>query len=332
MRIEHITDKKHFMKILEYQYIAEVIEWDDWLKECCDPKKKPETSSSSGDCCYDTWSEEYDEVVFLYNQAERRVARVTDELAYITIQRDMWKTWYDELTKVNDSSRKICHQLEIILHHVHRIGKNTHLTVKALNTLYCMIRDFYMQLDHLKVKFTEFLNCLKCINNPELNAGAGIRPLIDDYGKKLDIVIGTRDAVLTALVALIDAANRLNKNIDNHYGLRTILKEWKAIFNCEESCGGDDAKVGYLDKYGAFHKTEKKEEEEFENVNLTPALRFPICNSYYYQEVGEMYQFDQAEVDKKTAELLEETKERDKYKAWKEGLDAVLKSVKSAKN
>jgi len=317
------------MKILEYEFIAEVIEWDERVKACCDPKKKSETSSPSGDCCYDTWTEEYEEVVFLYNQSERRVAKVTDELAYMTGQRDMWKTWYDELTRVDDSSRKICHQLEIILHHVHRIGKNTHLTVKALNTLYCMIRDFYMQLDHLKIKYTEFLNCLRSINNPELNTGVGIRPLIDDYGKKLDIVIGTRDAVLTALVALIDAAGRINKNIDHFYGLKTLLKEWKKIFNCEESCAGD-RKAGYMDRYGTFHKKEKKEEDEFEHVTLNPALRFPICNSYYYQEVGEMYHLDQMEVDRKSAELLEETKERDKYKAWKDGLDAVIKSVNPA--
>jgi len=36
------------------------------------------------------------------------------------------------------------------------------------------------------------------------------------------------------------------------------------------------------------------------------------------------------EVDRKSAELLEETKERDKYKAWKDGLDAVIKSVNPA--
>ncbi|HEY4337369.1 MAG TPA: hypothetical protein VGM89_15770, partial [Puia sp.] len=212
----------------------------------------------------------------------------------------------------------------------HRIGTNTRLTVKALNLLYCMIRDFYMQLDYLKVKYTDFTNCLKCINNPELSPTTGIGPLVDDYGKKLDLVIGTRDAVLAALVALIDAANRINKNIDHHYGLKTILKEWKKIFNCEESCTGDGGKVGYLDKFGQFHKTEKKEEDEFENVALRPALRFPICNSWYYSEVGLMYQEDQSQVESLSTQLLVDTKERDKFKAWKDGLEAVMQASNPA--
>lgn len=317
------------MKVLEYQCISETIDWEDKIKQCCDPKKKPE-NPPTGDCCYDTWTDEYEEVTFLYNQAERRVSRTTDELTYVSSQRDMWKIWYDELTKVNDSSRKLCHQLEIIHHHIHRIGKNTHLTVKAINTLYCMIRDFYMQLDLLKVKYTEFVNCIKCINSPDLAAGQGIRVLIDDYGKKLDIVIGTRDALLAALAAIIDAANRINNNIEHHFGLHTIVKEWKKVFNCDESCGGDEQKVGYLDKYGTFHKTKKKDEEEIDDIELKPGLHFPICNSWYYQEVGEMLQIDTAEAEDLSAQLLAETKERDKFKAWKDGLDAVLKSVNPA--
>src|SRR5882672_10444594 len=101
-----MTAKNYFMKVLEYQCISDTIEWGDRIKECCDRKKKPETPPS-GDCCYDTWTDEYDEVNFLYNQAERKVAKVTDELAYLSGQRDMWKAWYDELTKVNEYSRKI---------------------------------------------------------------------------------------------------------------------------------------------------------------------------------------------------------------------------------
>jgi hypothetical protein len=317
------------MQILEYE-IIEIIEWEDRVKECCDRKKKPE-NPPSGDCCYDTWTEEYEEVNAFYNQAEKRVSQLTDELTYMSGQRDMWKTWYDELTKVNDYSRKICHQLEIILHHIHRTGSNTHLTVKSINILYCMVRDFYMQLDFLKIKFTELLNCIKCLNNPELNSNQGIRALIDDYGKKLDIVISTRDTLVTSLISVIDAANRINKNIEHHFGLQTIMKEWKKVFNCSEPCGEEEENAGgYRDKSGTVQKTRKKDEDEIEDVDLKPTFSFPICNSNYYEEVDEMYRIDLAEADKISTLLLEETNERDKYKAWKEGLDAVIKATNPA--
>ncbi len=128
----------------------------------------------------------------------------------------------------------------------------------------------------------------------------------------------------------IEAANRINKNIEHHFGLHTVIKEWKKVFNCDESCGGDEGKIGYLDKFGTFHKTRRKDEEEIDDIDLKPGLHFPICNSWYYQEVGEMYQHDSTEAEELSAQLLVETKERDKFKAWKDGLDAVLKSVNPA--
>ena len=313
------------MRILEYQ-IVEIIEWEVRVKECCDCKKKPE-NPPSGDCCYDRWMEEYEEVDIQYTQADKRVTQLTNELTYVNSQRDMWKAWYDELTKVNESAKKICHQLEILLHHIHRIGKNTHLTVKAINTLYCMIRDFYMQLDYLKEKFTDLQNCMKCINNPELNPNNGLGALISDYGKKLDLVIGTRDALITSLITIIDSANRINRNIEHHFGLETIMKEWRKIFNCDEHCFDDAENEGYKDKFGNSNHPKKKDEDDIEDLNLKPALHFPICNSFYYDEVWEMYTSELFESNTLTDLLLHETKERDKYKAWKDGLDAVTKAV-----
>src|SRR5262249_20355109 len=143
------------------------------------------------------------------------------------------------------------------LHQIHRIGKNTHLTVKAINILYCMIRDFYMQLDLLKKKYDELINCIKCLNNPALAPNQGIRILIDDYGKKLDIVIATRDVLLTSFIGAIDIANRINKNISHHFGLQTVVKEWKKTFHCEEKCE-EEKEGGYRDQRGEYHKEKKQ--------------------------------------------------------------------------
>jgi hypothetical protein len=307
------------MLILHYE-IVELIEWEERVKECCGCNKNPK-DPPTGDCCYDEWMSEYKDVTAKFNHADKKVTGLTAELTYMTSQRDMWKTWYDELKKVNDFSRKICHQLEIILHQIHRIGKNTHLTVKAIDTLYCMIRDFYMQLDYLKREHERLINCIKCLNNPSLATGQGIRLLIDDYGAKLDIVIATRDALITLVISAIDIVNRINKNISHHFGLQTIIKEWIKEFHCDERCGEEN------DQNGNSHKPQKQDENEMEDAGLRPTLHFPVCNSWYYHEVKEEYKADMIEVDEISTHLLHETKERDKYKAWKDGLDAVMKAV-----
>lgn len=308
--------QNHFMLILEYE-IIELIEWEPRIKKCCEKKKKP-SDDPSGDCCYDTWMDEYEEVNAHYNEEDREVTALTNDLTYLTSQRDMWKTWYDELYKVQDSSRKICHQLQILLHQVHRMGRNTHLTDRSIRILYCMIRDFYMQLDYLKVKYDEFINCIKCINHPSLAPGQGIRILIDDYGKKLDAALSTRGAILDLLFKAISLAFQLNQNIEHRFGMKTIIKEWEKAFHCKEKCGEEPE----------HHEGEgQKKETEFENTDLKPHLHFPICNSRYFDFVEDQLEKKNHEVDEVNHELLEETKERDKYKAWKDGLDAVIKAV-----
>jgi hypothetical protein len=185
-----------------------------------------------------------------------------------------------------------------------------------------MIRDFYMQLDFLKREYDKLIHCIKCLNNPSLAPGQGIRILIDDYGAKLDIVIATRDALITLVISAIDIANRINKNISHHFGLQTIIKEWKKEFHCEERCEDERR-----DQHGNANKANKQDEDEIEDAGLRPTLHFPICNSWYYREVKERYVEDSIEVDETNSLLLHETKERDKYKAWKDGLDAVMKAV-----
>jgi hypothetical protein len=307
------------MLILEYE-IIEIAEWEPRVKECCEKKKKP-SDDPSGDCCYDTWMDEYEEVTALFNEEDREVTGLTNQLTYLTVQRDMWKTWHEELNKVQDSSRKICHQLQILLHQIHRMGRNTHLTDRAIRILYCMIRDFYMQLDYLKKKYDEFLNCIKCLNNPSLASGQGIRILIDDYGKKLDAVLATRGAILDLLFTAISIAFRLNENIEHRFGIKTIIKEWEKAFHCGEKCYEPSEEHG--EHEGHHHENE----EEIENTHLRPHLHFPICNSRYYDFVEDQLEEKNHEVDQVNQELLEETKERDKYKAWKDGLDAVIKAV-----
>jgi hypothetical protein len=313
------------MLILNYKN-CELVEWEPKVKECCEKKKpgKPEDTpaTGTGDCCYDGWMDEYNEVTGKLNTADKEVTAITNHLNYVKTQRDFWGTWYDELTKADDSARKVCNQLEIILHHLHRISKNTSLTVRSLKILYCMLRDFYMQVDLLKVKYDALINCLQCINNPALATGQGIRPLIDDYGKKLDAVIGTRDALFDAFIAVIGQANRIDKSLGHHFGLHTVLNEWQKAFHCEEHC---------YDEHGEHHHHHNHPGEgQIEDIGLDPMLEFPICDSPYFKHISDIYDEDERLVDQLNKELLDASKKRDKYKAWKDGLDAVIKAVDPA--
>jgi len=316
------------MLILNYKN-CEIVDWDPKVKECCERKKpggKPEDPpTGTGDCCFDGWMEEYNEVTAQLNAADKEVTAITNHLNYMKTQRDFWKTWYDELTRADDAARKICHQLEILIHHLHRIEKNSALTVRSIRILYCMIRDFYMQLDHGKKKYDVLVNCVNSINNPGLPANQGIRLLIADYGKKLDAVIGTRDALFDAFIAAIDLANRIDRNLGHHFGLHTLLQEWKKAFHCEEHCYG-----GNLEKPRHHHHHQVHGEGQIEDIGLEPMLDFPICDSAYYEEIETIYEEDSEVVDQLNTQLLEVTKLRDKYKAWKDGLDAVIKAVDPA--
>lgn len=298
------------MLLLKYD-IEVVLGWDPPVKKCCEPSQTPGEPNSSDDCCYDTWTNEFKEVDAAFTQADRTVTYLTNRLTHLQTQRDMWKTWKDELDTACVNTTKICQQLEIVLHHTSRISRNAWLTKRAINLLYCMLRDFYMQLDHLKRKYDYLINCIKCINNPALASGTGIMALIEDYGKKLDIVILTRDKLFDLIVSAISSANNINKNIGHrghNYGLYTILKEWKKVFNCD----------------GVPHFAEDHPKGEFEETALEPVFRFPICTSDYYKKIANRYEEDSNDFITLTKELMVQTKRRDSLKALRDGLTAVL--------
>ncbi len=308
------------MLILNYKN-NKIEDWQPRVKECCEKKKPakpgdPPVTTGTSDCCYDGWMEEYNTVTAELNVANNEVTAITNYITYLTTKRDFWKTWDDELTGADDLARKICHQLEILIHHLHRIEKNTGLTVRAIRLLYCMIRDFYMQLDLLKKKYDDLISCIQCINNPALPPGQGIRILIDDYGKKLDAVIATRDALFDAFIEAINLAGRLDRNLGHHFGLHTVLKEWKKAFHCEQHCYGEKGQ-----------QQQQQEEGQIEDTGLRPRLHFPICDSKYFKDIQSEYEKDETEIIDLNVQLLEIKKKRDKYKAWKDGLDAVIKAV-----
>lgn len=313
------------MLLLNYN-TKEKMQCDPKIKDCCVKEKQPPETNTGGDCCYDGWIIEFKNFDSRFKKADNTVNYITKRLGHLGTQRDMWKAWKDELDKVCDFTKKICSQLEIVIHHTSRISRNEWLTKRAVNLLFCMIRDFYMQIDLLKKKYDHLQNCIKCLNNPGLVSGQGVMALIEDYGKKITIVLQTRDALIEAVITSISMVNNINKNLGHHghqFGLTTVLHEWKRTFNCEgknqeESDDKRRNEFGREDFYRTGH------EEEFEDTGLEPDLRFPVCESKYYKKIEGRYEEDSRKYIDLSKWLLEETKERDNLKALRDGLTSVI--------
>jgi hypothetical protein len=314
------------MLLLEYD-MKEHLTCEPKVKECCEKEKKPpENNKGSGDCCYDEWFKDFKDYDTRYNNADRLVTWLTERRTHLGTQKDMWKQWKNEMDKICDCSSKICHQLEVLLHHTSRVSRNQWLTKRAINLLYCMVRDFCMQIDLSKKKYDHLLNCIKCLNSPALAPGQGVMLLIEDYGKKLDAVIQTKDPIIEAVIVAISISNKINKSIGhqgNRFGLNLVLQEWKKVFNCDKK-QEEEPEERERNEYGRDGGQRDGSEGEFEHTKLEPHFNFPVCDSRYYKWVEKKYDEDNLGYGRLSKKLNDETKNRDNLKALRDGLTSVI--------
>lgn len=302
--------------------------WKDKIKECCD-KEDPENPKGC-DCCYDTWTEELKEVNTKFSEADEEAKHVSMDLAFTADRRDKLKNWYDELTRAHDLSRQICDQLEVMLHQIEKVSVNTGYAVKAIKILFCMIRDFYMQIDLIKTKYDQLFNCIRCLNDPVLVPGQGIMKCLEDYGKKLEALIVTRDELVKMVMAAIYMAYRINKNIAQDNGLYMVISEWVTTFHCDESCEDTgETPTGYTaQSRGGIQQSYSEESGgEEEKCTLTPMLQFPICNDPYYQQIKDKYEADKSKANDLAKSLIDLNKKKESLLACKQSLEAAIKEV-----
>src|SRR6185312_9547222 len=157
---------------------------------------------------------------------------------------------------------------------------------------------------------------IKCVANPALVPGQGAIALIEDYGKKLDAVLALRDELFNVAVEVIAVSNNNIGHQGHHFGLQTVIKEWKKAFNCDKRHDDDDEKR--RNEYGKDSFQRKQPEGEFEDTGLEPMLRFPVNESRYYKKVDDKYQEDNKDYIKLSKWLLDETKNRDNLKALRD--------------
>jgi hypothetical protein len=304
-------------------------EWEKDVLECC--SKDDQENPGGCDCCYDSWVEELKEVNTKYNDVEEESRQIASSLTVILDRRDKLKSWYDELTKANDASRKICDQIDVFLCHIEKVSKNTMYTVKAIKVLYCMVKDFYMQIDVLKTKYEELINCIRCLNDPSLAPGQGVMKCIEDYGKKLEAVIATRDVLIELLMKAIHTAFLINKNLGKDHGLYTIIEEWKVTFNCDEPCPPKpDCEPGaksYPVQHGQHGHAQHTTVDTAETCDLEPVFQFPICSDPYYDEIRDRYESDRTKANELSDQLRDLNKKKESLLACKQSLQTAIAEV-----
>jgi hypothetical protein len=336
-----------------YNYDPLASGWDSKVANCCNTN----TTNDSGctDCCYDTWQDQLKDVTQRSAAVTEKTTQLNNKITFIADRRGRYKIWLDELDKAETLARNICHQLEILATQADKIWYNASKACKAVETLFCMVRDFYGQVDYIKKRYDDLQICIQKNDDPALEKGKGILKALDDYGTRLNAIIATRDALVAQAIEAIKLANLIIDAVTSkdctcdfkpcdgnyqpfktpndgkhYYGLKTIITSWYNVLGCASGCPGDN--VPAVATPNQFKKPGTQPSAEEDNCGpdngdggceLTPLLSFPICADSYRASVQSLFDKD----DKALVTLSKKLKEANKDK---EALDACKSSLTNA--
>lgn len=292
--------------------------WDeDYFCDCCEHSKPTPPNPPGSDCCYNTWNRELKGVTWEYNAVTKELTHVTDYLQLVTTRTTRLKTWFDELYGANELARKICHQLEIIEAQVINICINTEFTIKGIKILYCMIREFYVEVDCLLQRYNCIINCIKCLNNPNISLTVGIGKALSDYGTALNNLIATRDNLLTLVMAAFALAEQLHWEICDSCGFKRLISEWEETLRCGINCKPIPIDHGPIEVEPPCSEMEC----------LFPILEFPLCDTDYYIRIDQLYKEDKKLMEELTIRKQKLTKRQLALAAAQQSLTNALKEV-----
>lgn len=302
--------------------------WDLKIPDCC----KSEDSGDPGecDCCYDEWQKKLESVNTQYARIVEKASVKASELSFLKRRRDTLKAWYDELVLLNEKSREICDILDIMLNQMEKISVNTGLTVDALKIIYCMVRDFYLQIDKIKVKYDQLLNCIRCLNDPILVPGQGIMKCLEEYGQRLAVVIATRDEMLRMLLEVIALSLWIDKSLAKEWGLYNLVQELREIvkwdMRCDDDTPASQASQAKFRQEGMVMNRDQGQAEA--ECPLEPLIPMPVNgNKDYCRYIWQNYWNDKTRADEMEKELLELNKEKETMEACKNSLVAAMLEV-----
>jgi len=337
--------------------------------DCC--KKTDPEDPTCTDCCYDNWKDQLKTVSQSYKEATEKADQLKKKLTFITDRRDRYRTWAAELNKLEDKARAICLQLGVIANQSDRLWYSSCKAVEAIEILFCMIRDFYVQVDCLKKRYDDLQTCITNNHDPSLVKGQGILKYLDEYSQKLDAVIKTRDDLIVGILEAIKIASLIRSNIstkccpspddktnpynpcnptdelcpdcdektgkNRYYGVKTVICEWYKEFNCKTDCTPPDPCKDCDEKNKQSQDQDQQNQppilvtdetaDDKKNCCLTPYFNFPICNDNYKKLVDQWVKYDEDQVTKLGATLMEENKKKESLQACKDSLTKAIDQV-----
>ncbi len=302
--------------LTQHNYCQLPADWDEEIKECC--YDVPGEDPPGSDCCYDVWKIQLDAVTRKSNEADEKAKRLQRQLDSAIMFRDKYKGWFEDLLRANDLAGYICQHMYVFANQVDNICCTTMNSVRAIDLLFCMVRDLYIRVDKLKEEYDSLVTCIKCLSRDELN---GIIDCLAEYFKKLEAVIATRDKIIELLVKAIKISWQLNSSICSRYGLQRIISEWQTTFNCRHT-NTDES------QYKGKHKPEEGDRDCRlpETCELLPMLTFPLDSNPYFNDLKSRRQFWDDKIKDLIDELVEANKEKEILFANKKNLqEAILK-------
>ncbi len=338
--------------LTKHNYQPILPDWDKDVLECC--QQQTPDDPTCVECCYDTWQNELKLVTQKYNSAKENADQLQKKLAFITDRRNKYRKWIDELNNAQDMALDICNQLELIAVQSGKIWYNSCRAVKAVEILFCMVSDFFMQLDLIKTQYDDIQNCITNNSDPSLVKGQGILKSLEDYKAKLDIVIKLRDDIIKNIVAAVKIANLIRNNISTkdcsdtdykpcdddltpcagditYYGFKTVICEWYKAFACDVPCTDatttPTATASYTEAKPQSNDTIQDDCVDSEDCDLLPTFDFPICNNSYKTCVQTWLTADETAYKNLIDQLKKANKQKEALTACKNSLDKAIAAV-----
>lgn len=353
---DFITSKKIFM-LTQHHYNPSNKDIGEGSKifDCC--RIQPPDDPKCSDCCYDNWNDELKDVSARYTNTVEEVLQIQNRLTLVVDKRNRFKKWIDELNDAEEKARAISDQLEILANQSQKIWYSACKANEAIEILFCMIRDFYYQVDEIKKRYDSLQNCINNNTDPALVKDQGILKCLGEYYKKLEEVIKTRDELIKAVVEAIRLAQLIRNNIstrncpcddDNYdpckkdkvcdckepgdfYGFKTIICDWYCAFHCNDTTRpcDDDEEVTKSKNQSAQQSNDSSNDPcKQEICHLKPCFDLPICNnSNYKKTISELYEKDSKCVTNLSDKLKDKNKEKEALDACKKSLESAIKEV-----
>jgi hypothetical protein len=303
-------------------------DWDDpKITRCCPEPPPPPPNPPSSDCCYVNWNWELTEVNWKLKEINNELAHAQKHLTVVTTRYNRLKQWHDELSTANELAFKICRQLEVIEAQLENICKNCCFTVRAVEILYCMIREFYLTCDYIVEKWDRLMNCIKCLNNPALTTTQGIGLYLTTYGTALTTVVNTRTTLIPLVMTAVDQSIKLHREICDIYGYEKLIEHWQETLRCGIPCGKEGTVAISEPLVGTLPPNAPSGKDVGEAFCLEPILHFPICNDWYFKEIEGLYEAEKEELRILTHDVNELTKKQLALTAVQQSLVKALKEV-----